>query len=58
MILMAIAFMPTSNKGTTEFPTHFALLKQKCKTCVHRPHAKKFPLIKLNKQALFQKFET
>ena len=36
-ILMAIAFMPTSNEGTTEFPAHFTLLKQKHKTCVHPP---------------------
>ena len=34
VILMAIASMPTSNEGTTEFPAHFVLLKRKHKTCV------------------------
>ena len=42
MILMAIASVPTSNEGTTEFPAHFALLKQKRETCVRRPRAKHF----------------
>jgi len=37
MIFMAIAFVSTSNEGTTEFPAHFALLKQKHKTCVQPP---------------------
>ena len=34
MILIAIASIPTSNEGMTEFPAHFALLKRKHKTCV------------------------
>ena len=42
MILRAIASVPTSNEGTTEFPAHFALLKQKRETCVRRPRAKHF----------------
>ena len=56
---MAIASMPTSNKlMKTEFPAHFVLLKHKRKTFVCRPHAKKFPLIKVNKQELLWKLET
>ena len=31
---MAIASMPTSSEGRTEFPAHFALFKRKQKTCV------------------------
>ena len=57
MILMAIASVPTSNEGTTEFPAHFALLKQKRETCSSTT-GKTFPLIKVNKQALFWKFKT
>ena len=35
---MAIASMPASKyEGTTEFPAHFAVLKQKRKTCVRQP---------------------
>ena len=58
MILMAIACTPTSNERTTEFSAHFALLKWKRKMCVCLHYAKKFLLIKVNKQALFWKFET
>ena len=31
---MAIASMPTSSEGRTEFPAHFALFKRKHKACV------------------------
>ena len=58
MILMAIACTPTSNERMTEFSAHFALLKWKRKMCVCLQYAQKFPLIKVNKQALFWKFET
>ena len=57
MILKAIASVPTSNQGTTEFPAHFALLKQKCETC-SLTMGKTFPLLKVNKQALFWKLKT
>ena len=34
VILVAIASMPTSNEGTMEFPSYFALLRWKRKTLV------------------------
>lgn len=37
MIFMAMAFIPTSNEGATEFPAHLALLKHKHKTCAQPP---------------------
>ena len=58
MILMAMACTPTSNEQTTEFSAHFALLKWKRKMCVCLHYTKKIPPIKVNKQALFWKFET
>jgi len=57
MFLMAIASMPTTNEGTTEFPAHFALLKRKRKTCSSTV-GKKCLLIKVNKQALCWKIKT
>ena len=54
---MAVASMPATIEGTTEFPAHFALLKRKRKTCLSTGD-KKFPLIKVNKRALFWKFES
>ena len=58
MILMAMACTPTSNERTTKFSAHFALLKWKRKMCVCLHYTKKILPIKVNKQALFWKFET
>ena len=49
--------MPTSNKGTTEFPAHFVLLKWKGKNVCLSTVGKKFQLIEVNKQALFWKWK-
>ena len=57
MILVTIASVPTSGEGMTEFrPAHLALLKQKCFLTL--TVAKKFMLLKVNKQALYWKFKT
>ena len=58
MILIAIASMPTSNEGTTEFPAYFAILKQNIKR-VFVDHRQKISTEKSKQSlALFQLFET
>ena len=59
MILIAIASMPTSSEGTTEFPAHFEILKRKHKTYMFVDRRQKISTEKSKQSlALFRKFET